>query len=83
MIDNQLAKNLLIALAQSLPDEGPSPLSGVHMQRGWGDVVNVRLHTTVAPTPDGRVIGVELSQAVSRALQGQRHAVDIVWGLPR
>lgn len=81
-MDNQTTKRLLIALAHALPDEGSSHLTGFNLHTGWGDILNVRLHTAMQRTSVGMEFGTELRQAVSEVLGQQRHAVEIVWDSP-
>jgi hypothetical protein len=62
------SSTLLTVLAQTVPNEGPSHLTGFDIYRSWRNIINVRLHTNMLPTTDGRAISDELRQAVSEAL---------------
>jgi hypothetical protein len=74
-----VTRRVLAALAQVLPDDGCNHLTRLDFHHGWGDTLNVRLHTTMPPSEIGRELGAKLREAVDNALIGQRHTVDIVW----
>ena len=78
-VESEQAKRLLLAIAEALPEHGPSHVRSIEFRHGWGDILNVRLHTPLAPTPEGRSIAAQLKAAVSDVLADQRHAVEIVW----
>ncbi len=75
-----MTKRVLSAIAQVLPDDGHHYLTKVDVRRGWGDVLNVQLYTTMPRTEDGRGIGEKLRDAIDEALRDERHFVEIVWG---
>jgi hypothetical protein len=74
-----MTKRVLSAIVQALPDDGHNYLTKVDIRRGWGDVLNVQLHTTMPPTA-GRELGEKLRDAINEALRDERHFVEIVWG---
>ena len=49
-----MTKRILSAIAQVLPDDGHHYLTEVDIRPGWGDVLNVHLHTTMPHTEAGR-----------------------------
>jgi hypothetical protein len=75
-----VTKSVLSAIAQVLPDDGHNYLTKLDIRRGWGDVLHVRLHTTVPPSAAGREFGDRLRDAIGQALGDERHSVVIVWG---
>jgi RNA binding exosome subunit len=75
-----MTKRVLSAIAQVLPDDGHNYLTKVDIRRGWGDVLNVQLHTTMSRTEGGRALGEKLRDAIDEALRDERHVVEIVWG---
>ena len=75
-----MTKRILSAIAQVLPDDGHTYLTEVEIRRGWGDVLNVQLHTTMPRTEAGREFGNKLRGAIDEALEGERHFVEIVGG---
>jgi hypothetical protein len=76
---NDLTKRVLLAVAQCLPDDGPTHLTGCEVRRGWGGIVTVTLHATRPPLVDGPAIDREYRQAVSQALVSERHVVELIW----
>jgi tryptophan synthase beta subunit len=78
-----MTKRVLTAIAEVLPDDGHAYLAKVDIRRGWGNVLNVRLHTTMRPTEAGRELGERLRDAVDQALEDERHLVEIVWSAGR
>jgi hypothetical protein len=76
----EMTRRVLSAIAQVLPDDDHHYLTKVDIRRGWGDVLNVRLHTTMTRTEGGRELGQKLRDAVGEALEHERHLVEIVWG---
>lgn len=75
-----MTKRVLSAIAEVLPDDGHNYLTKVDIRRGWGDVLNVQLHTTMPRTEGGRELGEKLRDAIDKALRDERHLVEIVWG---
>jgi hypothetical protein len=75
-----MTKRVVSAIAQVLPDDGRDYLTKLDIRRGWGNVLNVRLHTTLPPSEAGRELGDQLRAAIAEALQDERHHVEIVWG---
>ena len=75
-----MTKSVLSAIAQVLPDDGHDYLTKLDIRRGWGNVLYVRLHTTVPPSEAGREFGGRLRDAIREALGEERHSVEIVWG---
>ena len=75
-----MTKRVLTAVPQVLPDEGPDHLTRLDIRRGWGDVLNVRIHTTMSRSTAGREFAAKLREAIDDALGDERHAVEIVWG---
>jgi hypothetical protein len=75
-----MTKRILSAIAQVLPDDDQNYLTKIDIRRGWGDVLNVRLHTTMPRTEYGREFGQRLREAIGEALGEERHLVEIVWG---
>jgi hypothetical protein len=75
-----MTKRVLSAIAQVLPDDGRDYLTKVDIRRGWGDVLNVQLHTAMPCSEVGRELGEKLRDAVGEALRDERHVVEIVWG---
>jgi hypothetical protein len=75
-----MTKRILSAIAEVLPDDGHHYLTEVDIRPGWGDVLNVHLHTTMPHTEAGREFGKKLRDAIAEALEGERHFVEIVWG---
>ena len=74
-----MTRRVLAAVAQVLPDDGQNHLTRLDIHHGWGDTLNVRLHTTMPQSAIGREFGVKLREAVDGALIDQRHTVEIVW----
>ncbi len=75
-----MTKRVLSSIAEVLPDDGHNYLTKVDIRRGWGDVLNVQVHTTMTRAEGGRVLGEKLRDAVHEALRDERHFVQIVWG---
>jgi hypothetical protein len=83
-----MTKRVFSAITQVLPDDddgdgdgdGDAYLTRVDIRRGWGNVLNVRLHTTTPHTEAGREFGEKLRGAIEHALGDERHLVEIVWG---
>jgi hypothetical protein len=75
-----MTKRVFEAIAQVLPDDGHNYLTKVDVRRGWGDILNVRLHTTMPRNEGGRELGERLRSAIGEALGDERHFVEMVWG---
>ena len=82
VMDSQATRGLLLALADALPEEGSSEVTGLSVRQGWGGIVNVRVHTTVSPTARGWELGRAMRTAVQVALDGRRHDLTFVWEPP-
>ena len=72
-----IAKQVFHALADALPDDGWSLISSLKLRRGWGDIVEVRIHTPLSLRQREEMASLKL--AIEDALDGQRHRVEIVW----
>jgi hypothetical protein len=75
-----MTKRLFSAIAQALPDDGRDYLTKLVIRRGWGNVLNVQLHTTLPRSEAGRELGDQLRAAIAEVLGEERHHVEIVWG---
>jgi hypothetical protein len=78
-----VTKRIFSAIAQALPDDDHRYLTKVDIRPGWGDVLNIRLQTTMPRTDGGREFGQKLRDGIDEALGDQRHLVEIVWGAGR
>ena len=75
-----MTKRVLTAIAKVLPDDGHNYFTKLEIRRGWGNILNVQLHTTMPHSEAGREFGDKLRLAISEALGDERHHVEIVWG---
>jgi hypothetical protein len=75
-----MTKRVLAAIAEVLPDDGHNYLTKLEIRHGWGDILNVQLHTTMPRSETGRQFGDQLRDAIGNALGDERHHVEIVWG---
>jgi hypothetical protein len=75
-----VTKCALSVIAEVLPDDGHGHLTKIDIRRGWGNVLNIRLHTTMPRTEAGQRFGDQLRNAMSQALGDERLSVEIVWG---
>lgn len=75
-----MTKRVLTAIAKVLPDDDQNYLTKLEIRRGWGNIFNVQLHTTMPQSEAGREFGDELRLAIGEALGDERHHVEIVWG---
>jgi RNA binding exosome subunit len=75
-----MTKRVLSAIAQALPDDGHNFLTKLVIRRGWGNVLNIQLHTTMPQSEVGREFGEQLRDAIDEVLRDERHLVEIVWG---
>jgi hypothetical protein len=71
-------KRVLFAIAELLPDGDQSYLTKVDISRGWGDVVNIRLHTALPHSETRRGFTEKVRNAMSEILEDERHRVEIV-----
>lgn len=70
-------REVLEAVARTVPDKGEDLVTRVDIRDGWGGAVHVRVHTLLGWGADeefGRRLRRELAQAVN-----VRHRVEIVW----
>jgi len=74
-----MTKKVLAAIAEVLPDNGHHHISRLDVRRGWGDILNIRLHATTA---DGEGLEARLREAIEKAVGDQRHSIEIVWSPP-
>lgn len=74
-----MTKSVLSAIAHVVPDDGHTYVTKLDIRRGWGNILYIRLHTTV-PHSAGREFGDRLRNAIGEALGDERHSVEIVWG---
>jgi hypothetical protein len=70
-------KRVFQAVANALHEDSRSVISALKLRRGWGDVVNVRIHTPLSLQQREEL--VPFQAAIEEALGGQRHRVEIVW----
>jgi hypothetical protein len=85
MVYAESAKRVLAQLAEALPEEGESPITGVDFWDGWGRAIFVRIHMSSSRLEAGRDLKPRVKEAVAGALGERRHRVEIVWdsaGLP-
>jgi hypothetical protein len=75
-----MTERVLSAIAQVLPDDSRNYFTRVDVRRGWGDILNVQLSTTLPRSEAGRELGDQLRHAIAEALGDERHLVEIVWG---
>ncbi len=80
-VDNQVTRQILMALLQSLPEPGAGVITGFQVRQGWADA----LHIDLIHAPDhltGRFLSpAELKvirETVSAALRPQRHSIRVV-----
>ena len=71
-------KRALTAIAEGLPDLDHNYLTKVDISRGWGDILNVRLHTTLPHSEAWRGFGDQVRSALDETLADERHHVEIV-----
>ena len=78
MVESPLVRQVLIAVADSLPERGDDVLRSLEIREIWGGTVLVRLHVPGPPGGAGRDSLDRLRQAVEDALGGRRHRVELV-----
>jgi hypothetical protein len=71
------SKRVLQAVANTLHEDGPSVVSALKLQSGWGDIVNVRIHTPLSLRQREEL--APFQAAIEQALADQRHRVEIIW----
>jgi hypothetical protein len=74
-----VTKRILEAIAEVLPDDGHHHISRLDVRRGWGNILNIRIHAT---TTAGEGLKVKLREAIEKAVGDQRHSIEIVWNTP-
>ncbi len=74
-----MTKSVLSAIAGVLPDDNHNYVTKFEIGRGWGNVLNIRLQTTISSPDAGRELGDRLRHALGEALADERHHVEIVW----
>jgi hypothetical protein len=52
-----VTKRVLSAIAQVVPDDGQTHLTRIDIRPGWGNILNVRLHTPMARSAAGQEFG--------------------------
>ena len=77
-----VTKSVFAALAGVMPDDDHNYLTRAEIRHGWGNILNIRLHTTIPRSAEGREFGDRLRGAIDDALGDQRHSVEIVWEAP-
>ncbi len=80
MVAANTAKKILHAVADALPDTGPSLLDRLELIEGWGETLVVRLHATVVRQADSSHEAYRLRDAVAGSVVRRRSRVEIVWG---
>lgn len=75
MVDAATARLVLTALADALPPEGNDVVTRIDIHRGWGDVIQIRIHSRLAR--DAELAG-SFRRAVAAKLEA-RHRIEIVW----
>ncbi len=70
-------KQVLQAVAESLPDDGENVLTKLEVYEGWGDILVVRLH--VSDRAGDRGLAKRARELVADAVGERRHQVEIVW----
>ncbi len=87
MSEAHLSKRVLLAIAESHPDHGEFAVRRVDISRGWGNLVNVTIHTLPDRSWDradgagGRRRGPHaqaVREAVERALAPERCRVSVL-----
>jgi hypothetical protein len=70
-------KRVFHALANAVPEDGWSAISALNLRRGWGNVVDVRVHTPLSLGQREEMAPLQL--AIEVALAEYRHRVEIIW----
>jgi hypothetical protein len=78
MIAVSTTRQLLLAIAEALPEEGHDLVTRLEIWEGWGSVVHVRVHTGL-PRSVGQRPLTEIKGAIESSLGSQRHRVEIAW----
>ncbi len=82
MVEAELAKRALQAIADAHPDEGHFAVRQVEIRRGWGNLLNVTIHADArGPAPDRGTLSAEgraIRKAVEHALGPERSRVTVV-----
>ncbi len=83
MVTPALSKQILQALVDALPEDGPNNLvSRIELRRGWGDAINIDIYPGPDPTAprEDRQLELRLRASVDHALGSQRHSLQVHWG---
>jgi hypothetical protein len=78
-----LSKQILQALVDALPEEGPNNLmSRIELRRGWGDAINIDIYPGPDPAAQrgNRQLEQRFRASVDQALGAQRHSLQVHWG---
>jgi hypothetical protein len=70
-------REVLQAVARTVPETGEDLVTRVDIRDGWGGVVHIRVHTLLRRGADEE-FARRLRQEVARAVN-VRHRVEIVW----
>ena len=62
---------------RALADAGPHMVSRVETWMGWGDIQNVRVHTSVAKRDAPSTLPSTIREVIGVVLEGKRHSVEI------
>jgi hypothetical protein len=76
MVSAEIARNVLVAIAQAMPD-GHDVVTGVDIRAGWGGAVHVRVHSRLSPQA-GAVLARRVRQSLPAVLP-ERHTVELLW----
>lgn len=79
VVTGHVAKRVLAAVADALPDEGDGVLTRLELRDSWGGSVLVRVHSMLLRTDDEQ-LHARVGSAVAQALGDRRHVVEVVWG---
>jgi len=75
-----LKNRVMCNLSEALHDEGADLLHDLDVHEGWGDVIYVTIHSGISPAFEQRNRLRDLFEAaVDKALDPNRHLVDIRW----
>ena len=77
MVPDQ-TKNVLLGLAEALPQDGYNVLTGIDMRTGWGDTIFVTIRSGIPPESRDEV-GSRYRMAVAGALGPARHHFHVQW----
>ncbi len=77
MVGGLTTREVLEAVARTIPDTAEGVVTRVDIRDGWGGAVHVRVHTLRRRGEDEE-FGRRLRQEVAEAVR-VRHLVEIVW----